>query len=154
MTKQKNYIYWHHNSSAYTNAWPHSCHTNTHNAAFVVLQPDTLPRTVVVHGLAELVALARPQSPAVQYINSVMIEKVTCSKHHEFSDRSIYCTFPFIYLPMFLVFLVSHVMPRFLGLLICQSLCSLHKASAMRILKRSKFTFTSSLPIQHIKQPG
>ena len=55
---------------------------------------------------------------------------------------------------MLLVFLVPHVVPRFLSLLICQSLCSLHKASAMRILKRSKFTFASSLPIQHIKQPG
>lgn len=86
--------------------------------------------------------------PAVQYISSVMLEKVTCSKHLEFSEI-IYIS---IYLPMFFVFLVSHVVPRFLGLLICQSLCSLHKASSTSILKRSGFA--SSLPRQHIKQPG
>ena len=152
MTKQKNNIL----TFAYTNAWPPLMPQKSTQCAFVVLQPDTLPRTVVVHGLAELVALARPQSPALQYINSVMIEIVTCSKHLEFSDRSTvhFHLSTYHYLPMLLVFLVSHVMPRFLGLLICQSLCSLHKASAMRILKRSQFTFTSSLPIQHIKQPG
>ena len=136
---------------------PHySCHTNTKKCAFVVLQPDTLPRTVVVHGLAELVALAKPQhqlSCAVHQWTAWRVQSVFCKVWkmslvqntlsfliYIYINVYIYIiyTFPFIYIYLYTWMCFSclfDVVPRFLGFLICQSLCSLHKASAMRILK-------------------